>query len=88
MAVPKARVADHAQVFRCMIGLVRGRVYYNLLNWYRVLAMLPGFAVNRRFMEQMMGVKEGLPDELLRELQTASAADRVGTRPSWRHGRG
>lgn len=76
MAVPPARVADNAHVFRCMIGLINGRVYYNLLNWYRVLAMLPGFTVNRRFMEQMMGVKEPLPEELLRELQGASAADR------------
>ena len=45
-----------------MLGLVRGRLYYNLLNWYRVLALLPGFTLNRAFMEQMMGVKRGLPD--------------------------
>jgi rifampicin phosphotransferase len=77
MAVPKARVADNEQVFRSMIGLVRGRVYYNLLNWYRMLALLPGFTVNRRFMEQMMGVKEGLPDDLVRELQAASTAARI-----------
>ena len=30
-----------------MLGLVRGRVYYNLLSWYRVLALLPGFTLNR-----------------------------------------
>ena len=76
MVVPAARIADNAHVFRCMIGLINGRVYYNLLNWYRVLAMLPGFTVNRRFMEQMMGVKEPLPEELLREFQSASAMDR------------
>ena len=49
---------DNAPVFVRMLGLIRGRVYYNLLNWYRVLAMLPGYALNRRFMEQMMGVRE------------------------------
>ena len=38
------------------------------LNWYRVLALLPGFQVNRRFMEQMMGVKEALPDALAGEI--------------------
>ena len=76
MAVPRSRITGNARVFHCMIGLVRGRVYYNLLNWYRVLAMLPGFKVNRRFMEQMMGVKEPLPEELVRNLQGASAADR------------
>ena len=76
MAVPSARIADNAHVFRCMIGLIHGRVYYNLLNWYRVLAMLPGFTVNRRFMEQMMGVKEPLPEELLREFEGVSGMDR------------
>jgi pyruvate,water dikinase len=77
MVVPRARIENNGRVFHCMIGLVRGRVYYNLLNWYRVLAMLPGFTVNRRFMEQMMGVKEGLPDELVCELETASPTDRL-----------
>jgi pyruvate,water dikinase len=45
-----------------MLGLVRGRVYYNLLNWYRALSLLPGYSVNRAFMERMMGVREKLAD--------------------------
>jgi pyruvate,water dikinase len=77
MAVPSQRIANNATVFHCMLGLIQGRVYYNLLNWYRVLAMLPGFAVNRRFMEQMMGVKEGLPETLVKDLQNASTTDRL-----------
>lgn len=68
LRVPRARLEANDQVFRRMLGLLRGRVYYNLLSWYRVLAMLPGFKANRSFMEQMMGVKEPLPDELLGEL--------------------
>ena len=56
-----------------MLGLVRGRLYYNLLNWYRVLALLPGFQVNRRFMEQMMGVKEALPDALAGEIASETS---------------
>jgi pyruvate,water dikinase len=48
-----------------MIGLIQGRVYYNLLNWYRLLMLTPGFRFNRRFMEQMMGVTEGLPPEAI-----------------------
>jgi len=77
MAVPASRIEANAGVFRCMIGLIRGRVYYNLLNWYRVLAMLPGFTVNRRFMEQMMGVKEPLPEELVRGIRGAPAMARL-----------
>ncbi len=60
--VGESLIADHRHVFAHMLGLIRGRVYYNLLNWYRVLAMLPGYAFNRDFMERMMGVREKLAE--------------------------
>ena len=72
LGAPASLVEEHADTFRHMLGLVRGRVYYNLFSWYRLLALLPGFTVNRRFMEQMMGVKEGLPESLVVELAAAS----------------
>jgi pyruvate,water dikinase len=77
LGVPRRKIEQSDDVFRRMLGLVRGRVYYNLLNWYRLLALLPGFTVNRRFMEQMMGVRQGLPDELVEELGQASLGARV-----------
>ncbi|HEY9622920.1 MAG TPA: PEP/pyruvate-binding domain-containing protein [Crinalium sp.] len=77
MGVPEEAIAQHDTTFRCMLGLVRGRIYYNLLNWYRVLALLPGFTVNRRFMEQMMGVREELPADVLATLNQASFSDKV-----------
>ncbi|MCH7226361.1 PEP/pyruvate-binding domain-containing protein [Haloferula sp. A504] len=64
MKVPGRRMERGDAVFSRMLGMIEGRVYYNLLSWYRVLALLPGFSVNRRFMEQMMGVKESLPGNL------------------------
>ena len=70
----------HRQLYANMLGYVEGRVYYNLLNWYRALAMLPGFRMNRTFMEQMMGVEEGLPDEIVAELEAAGIGER------WRDG--
>ena len=60
VGVPDAWVERHRHVFANMLGLVRGRVYYNLLNWYRTLALLPGYALNRAFMERMMGVRQKL----------------------------
>lgn len=56
-------VDQNRRVFANMLGLVRGRVYYNLLHWYRVLSLLPGYSVNREFMERMMGVREKLTGE-------------------------
>ncbi|MEE9254154.1 MAG: PEP/pyruvate-binding domain-containing protein [Pseudomonadales bacterium] len=58
MGVEQSLIEQNAQVFE-MLGLFRGRIYYNLLNWYRVLSLLPGYAINASFMEQMMGVNDG-----------------------------
>ena len=65
LGVSPRLVDANGDAFRRMIGIVRGRVYYNLGSWYRALALLPGYALNRRFMEQMMGVREGIPDGLV-----------------------
>lgn len=73
LRVPASVIEENDTTFRRMLGLIRGRVYYNLLSWYRVLALLPGFSVNRGFMEQMMGVKEGLPEEVANSLSTGAA---------------
>ncbi|MEI8194945.1 MAG: PEP/pyruvate-binding domain-containing protein [Phycisphaerae bacterium] len=77
MGVSERIIADRHTVFANMLGLVRGRVYYNLLNWYRLLSLLRGFAVNRPFMEQMMNVKEPLPAELLGEFATPTLGARA-----------
>jgi len=72
MRVPEESIRANADTFRRMIGLINGRIYYNLLNWYRVLALLPGFRINRRFMEQMMGLSAALPEEMVSELDRSS----------------
>ena len=75
--VPKRTLIGNDRVFHNMLGLIRGRVYYNLLNWYRALALLPGFTVNRRFMEQMMGVRESLPEAALSTTNQAGAGEKL-----------
>ena len=62
MGVREEVLRRHAPVFERMVGLVRGRVYYNLNAWYLVLTLLPGFQLTRRWMEQMMGVSEVASD--------------------------
>ena len=85
MRVPEDVVAEHHDVFERMLGLVRGRIYYNLLNWYRLLALLPGFTFNRRFMEQMMGVREELSPEVIATLGWKNDATRQARwRDAWR----
>ena len=58
LGVKEHEVNRHTEVFENTLGLVRGRVYYNLLSWYKMLAMVPGYSINAEYMENMMGVKE------------------------------
>ncbi len=77
MGVPERVITAREETFANMLGLVRGRLYYNLLNWYRMLALLPGYRVNRGFMEQMMGVKEPLPPDLAARVAGSTTRGRV-----------
>jgi rifampicin phosphotransferase len=75
MGVSDALIERNRDVFAHMLGLIRGRVYYNLLSWYRLLALLPGYAFNRAFMERMMGVREKLTDPPEPQLVAGKWAD-------------
>lgn len=41
-----------------LLGLINGRVYYNINNWYRGLLKLPSFNTNKEDMERMMGLED------------------------------
>ena len=58
MGVDEKTIQENDKLFNNMLGLVNGRVYYNLMNWYQFVSFFPGFKDNRKYMEQMMGVKE------------------------------
>ena len=64
MGVEQELIEENSDIFQ-MLGLIEGRVYYNLLNWYRLLRLMPGYEINAGFMESMMGVKQKLNQELL-----------------------
>jgi len=64
LGVQPRMLAANRTVFDNMLARVDGRVFYNLGNWYRALAMLPGYGLNARYMETMMGVGAPLPEPL------------------------
>lgn len=68
LGVPQSVIDANAPVFGNMLGRIDGRVYYNLVNWYRALALLPGFSLNRAYMETMMGVSTPMPEEITRTI--------------------
>lgn len=64
MGVPEELIEEREPMFRNMLGLIRGHVYYNLINWYKLVLMLPGSSSNKGFMETMMGVKQEVKPEV------------------------
>ena len=51
-------IEAHEAVLTQLLGLVQGRIYYNINNWYRGLQLLPSFRQNKADMERMMGLEE------------------------------
>ncbi|MBC7384244.1 MAG: phosphoenolpyruvate synthase [Bacteroidia bacterium] len=58
MGIRQQVINANAPQYANMLGIIYGRVYYNLNSWYGALALLPGYSLNVAFMEKMMGVKE------------------------------
>lgn len=78
--VNEAVIAENEDALHRMLGLMRGRVHYNLLVWYRLLALVPGFARNRRFLDDMLGVREAAAAPVIERIQ--AEARRRTTRAS------
>jgi len=51
-------IEQHRNVLNNLLGLIQGRVYYNINNWYRGLCLLPSFKTNKADMERMMGLQD------------------------------
>ena len=62
--VSRDRIDANAETFDGLVGRIEGRMMYDLVRWYRMLALLPGYRLNRTLMEEMMGVREALPPEI------------------------
>lgn len=51
-------IAAYNPIVNNLLGLIKGRIYYNINNWYLGLQLLPSFKQNKEDMERMMGVEE------------------------------
>lgn len=58
MGVEQSVIDENNNLYGKMVEYIGGRMYYNLVNWYRMITFLPGYKFNRKFMEQMLGVKK------------------------------
>ncbi len=84
LGVSHRAIAENDDVFRNMLGYIDGRVYYNLLNWYGMLALLPSASHNRRFLDLMLGVRDALSEDHEQQLARFRAkAGRVRQLLAW-----
>lgn len=54
VGISKKIMDSYEPIYANMLGILNGRVYYNLINWYKLLLLLPNSKRNSGFMEQMM----------------------------------
>ena len=77
LRVPGHELATMDSWLRSMLGWFDGHVYYNLLNWYKVIRLLPFYRTNRTVLELQMGLSEPLSDELALDQQPLTAPTRT-----------
>lgn len=86
LGVKEKKISENDYIFTHMLGLHDGQVYYNLLSWYKLIAILPGYKTNAKFMEQMMGVQEELSPEVRKHLPPPSDVTIfTAVRKLWKH---
>lgn len=61
--IPNEVLDKNKPYFANMVGLIEGRMHYNLMTYYRLLSMLPGFTYTSRFLEGILGVLDSFDYE-------------------------
>ncbi|MFD6161583.1 phosphoenolpyruvate synthase [Nocardia sp. NPDC060256] len=69
LRVPDAQLRQTERWTPVLLGYFHGRVYYNLLHWYRMVGIAPGYPLNRKVLEAALGVDEPLADEVAKTLR-------------------
>jgi phosphohistidine swiveling domain-containing protein len=60
IGVSQEDIISSASWRRNLLGIVRGRIFYNINSWYEGLSLLPSFGRNKEDMEEMMGLKDSV----------------------------
>lgn len=60
--VPEEVIREVSDNLNHMLVFFENKVYYHLNNWYLMTSLYPGYEKNKRYMENMMGVKTPLKE--------------------------
>ncbi|OFZ20539.1 MAG: hypothetical protein A2X94_10940 [Bdellovibrionales bacterium GWB1_55_8] len=80
LLIPQREIRKMDYFLRNMLGIFHGRIYYNLLNWYKLTSILPGFKYNRGFMETMMGTGQSLSDEIADRIKPPGFQEKLSSK--------
>lgn len=74
--IPLKNINKVDKYLKNMLGYIDGRIYYNLMSIYNVMSLLPGVRHYNVFWEEMLDIKESLPNFLK---ETLTFSDRKKT---------
>ena len=60
--IEKEAIESISDDLKNMIVFYENKIYYRLNGWYKMTALYPGYNKNKRYMEEMMGVKVELKE--------------------------
>ncbi len=75
--VPERVLGRNEAAYEDLLGLVEGRVYYSILNWYRLYLLVPGFEAFLPAWEKALGLE---PRHVRRPPPAASLGERLHRR--------
>ena len=80
LLIPNSQIRKMDYFLKNMLGIFNGRIYYNILNWYKLTSILPGFKYNRSFMETMMGTPHSLSDEIADRIKPPGFQEKLSSK--------
>ncbi len=70
--VEKEKIEMNTQMFKNILALIDGRVYYNVNGWHEILKIFPELGKNKIHMEPIIGVDENSRENLLPVVQESN----------------
>ncbi len=74
LGLSKRTIEKNEHIIQNLLGLVKGRIYYNINSWYAGLQLLPSFKQNKSDLEKVLGltdpvdfvkdIKKSLPEKI------------------------
>jgi len=55
--VSRRKISENLSIFENLLGFFDGHVYYNMMNWYKMLTLFPGYEKNKENFEDMISAR-------------------------------